>query len=132
MSKENELLTRLTEFFFEHAVECEEDIYQSEFVEEDSLELIEDLFSIVKSKNRTCNCQHNNTLKNNESCCRCDSRKTNADKIRNMSDEELSEFLDVVEENGISSQYTDVPCDCCCEKTACDECWKEWLQSEAE
>lgn len=57
---------------------------------------------------------------------------TNADRIRNMSDEELAEFLNGVEEYGISSQYIDVPCDCCCEKTACDECWKEWLQSEAE
>ena len=57
---------------------------------------------------------------------------TNADRIRAMSDEELAEFLNGVEEYGISSQYIDVPCDCCCEKTACDECWKEWLQSEAE
>lgn len=58
--------------------------------------------------------------------------KTNADRIRNMSDDELAEFLNGVEEYGISSHYIDVPCDCCCEKTACDECWKEWLQSEAE
>lgn len=57
---------------------------------------------------------------------------TNADRIRNMSDEELAEFLDIVGEDGISSQYTDVPCDCCCEKTECSKCWKEWLQSEAE
>lgn len=57
---------------------------------------------------------------------------TNADRIRAMSDEELAVFLNAVEEYGISSQYIDVPCDCCCEKTACDECWKEWLQSEAE
>lgn len=58
--------------------------------------------------------------------------QTNADKIRDMSDEELAEFLDIVGEDGISSQYTDVPCDCCCEKTECSKCWKEWLQSEAE
>ena len=57
---------------------------------------------------------------------------TNADRIRNMSDEELAEFLDIVGEDGISSQYADVPCDCCCEKTECSKCWKEWLQSEAE
>lgn len=82
VSKENELLTRLTEFFFEHAVECEEDIYQSEFIEEDSLELIEDLFSIVKSKNRTCNCQRNSNSRENESCCRCDSRTANINKVR--------------------------------------------------
>lgn len=41
----------------------------------------------------TYNCQHNSNSRENESCCRCDSRQTNADKIRNMSDEELAEFL---------------------------------------
>lgn len=145
----------------------------------------------------TCNCQHNNNPRDNEPCCRCDSRvsgnddtknkvtsleiivrmidnkpyyeikykkvnedyyqvgyssfnidnvlkwrdecfelvdmkMTNADRIRNMSDEELAEFLDIVGEDGIPSQYADVPCDCCCEKTECSKCWKEWLQSEAE
>lgn len=84
------------------------------------------------SINSTCNCQHNSNLRENEPCCRCDSRQTNADRIRNMSDEELSEFLDIVGEDGISSQYTDVPCDCCCEKTECSKCWREWLQSDAE
>ena len=29
----------------------------------------------------------------NEPCCRCDSRQTNADRIRNMSDEELAELI---------------------------------------
>ena len=82
--------------------------------------------------NHTCNCQHNSNPRDNEPCCRCDSKQTNADKIRNMSDEELAEFLDIVGEDGISSQYADVPCDCCCEKTECSKCWKEWLQSEAE
>lgn len=41
----------------------------------------------------SCNCKHNSNSRDNEPCCRCDSRKTNADRIRNMSDEELSEFL---------------------------------------
>lgn len=59
-------------------------------------------------------------------------RQTNADRIRNMSDDELAEFLDIVEEDGISSQCTNLPCDCCCEKTECSKCWKDWLQSEAE
>lgn len=80
----------------------------------------------------TCNCQHNSNSRDDEPCCRRDSRQTNADRIRNMSDEELAEFLDIVGEDGVSSQYTDVPCDCCCEKTECSKCWKEWLQSEAE
>ena len=57
---------------------------------------------------------------------------TNADRIRNMSDEELAEFLDIVGEDGISSQYANLPCDCCYEKTECSKFWKEWLQSEAE
>lgn len=71
-------------------------------------------------------------LRHNEPCCRCDSRRTNSDKIRNMSDEELAEFLDIVEEDGISSQCTNLSCDCCCEKTECSKCWKDWLQSEVE
>lgn len=82
--------------------------------------------------NHTCDCQYNSNSRDSEPCCRCDSRKTNADRIRNMLDEELAEFLDIVGEDGISSQYADVPCDCCCEKTECSKCWKEWLQSEAE
>lgn len=80
----------------------------------------------------SCNCQHNSNSRDSEPCCRCDSRQTNADRIRDMSDEELAEFLDIVGEDGISSQYADIPCDCCCEKTECSKCWKEWLQSEAE
>lgn len=72
--------------------------------------------------NHTCNCQHNSDSRGNESCCRCDSRQTNADRIRNMSDEELADFLDDV---GIP------PCDCCCHNE-CESCWKDWLQSEAE
>jgi hypothetical protein len=148
------------------------------------------------SINSTCNCQRNSNSRENEPCCRCDSRKenanmvkvnsleiivrmidskpyyelkyrqvgkkdysigyssydlktvlgyintffeiaesekqTHADKIRNMSDEELAEFLDIVGEDGISSQYADVPCDRCCEKTECSKCWKDWLKSEAE
>lgn len=159
---------------------------------------------LLSGNNHNCNCQHNSNSRDNESCCRCDSRKenrevkivtvsdlisildtkenrygatgkprmlnlslngnfagsvesvkldgygdglitdvtmeitsskfttTNADRIRNMSDEELAEFLDIVGEDGISSQYADVPCDCCCEKTECSKCWKDWLQSEAE
>ena len=42
---------------------------------------------------RTCNCKHNSNSRDNEPCCRCDNRKTNADKIRNMSDEELAELI---------------------------------------
>lgn len=41
----------------------------------------------------SCNCKHNNNSRDNEPCCRCDSKHTNADRIRNMSDEELAEWL---------------------------------------
>ena len=43
--------------------------------------------------NHTCNCQCNSNSRDNEPCCRCDSKQTNADRIRNMSDEELAEWL---------------------------------------
>ena len=43
--------------------------------------------------NHTCNCKHNSNSRDNEPCYRCDSRHTNADRIRNMSDEELAELI---------------------------------------
>lgn len=45
------------------------------------------------SINSTCNCQHNSNSRDNEPCCRCDSKHTNADRIRNMSDKELAEWI---------------------------------------
>lgn len=82
MSKENKLLIAFTRFMLEHGIECEEDIYQNDKVDEDSLELIEDLFNIVKLTNHTCNCQHNSNPRDNEPCCRCDSRQTNAEIVK--------------------------------------------------
>ena len=67
----------------------------------------------------TCNCQHNNSSRDNEPCCRCDSRMTNADRIRNMSDEELAEFL-VGFKNTFGEEYEG--------EASC----MEWLQSEVE
>ena len=76
----------------------------------------------------TCNCQHNSNSRDNEPCCRCDSRQTNADRIRNMSDEELLDFICSIEpyeegsvktiENGISMHTVSEV--------------RDWLQSEAE
>ena len=40
-----------------------------------------------------CNCKHNHNSNSDDPCCRCDSRHTNADRIRNMSDEELAELI---------------------------------------
>lgn len=67
----------------------------------------------------SCNCRHNSNPRDNEPCCRCDSRKTNADRIRNMSDEELAEFL-ITFKNTFGEE---------CEGEA--SCM-EWLRSEAE
>lgn len=66
-----------------------------------------------------CNCQQNGNSIDNEPCCRCDSRKTNADRIRNMSDEELAEFL-ITFKNTFGEEYEG--------EASC----MEWLQSEAE
>lgn len=72
------------------------------------------------SINSTCNCQRNSNSRENEPCCRCDSKQTNADRIRNMSDEELAEFLAV---HDLALNGNDLP-------MLTD--WFEWLQSEAE
>lgn len=73
----------------------------------------------TKEKAHTCNCQHNSNSRDNEPCCRCDSRHTNADRIRNMSDEELTEFL-----VGFKSTFG--------EEYEGEASCMEWLQSEAE
>ena len=109
MSKENKLLITFTTFMLEHGIECEEDIYQNDKVDEDSLELIEDLFNIVKLTNHT--------------------RQTNADRIRNMSDEELMDtlFNSCLEYMHIDEcPYADM------NVGMCKKCIYEWLQSEAE
>lgn len=69
--------------------------------------------------NHTCNCQHNSNSRDNEPCCTCDSRQTNADRIRNMSDEELAEFL-ITFKNTFGEEYEG--------EASC----AEWLRSEAE
>lgn len=76
----------------------------------------------------TCNCQHNSNSRDDEPCCRRDSRQTNADRIRNMSDEELAEWIN-----------TKNTCDQCayeperlCMKETCANGVLQWLQSEAE
>ena len=83
--------------------------------------------------NRTCNCQHNNNSRDNEPCCRCDSRHTNADRIRNMSDEELVELI-TGSLNFDCADYCDSFTQGCafnCNKKDREIALK-WLQSEAE
>lgn len=74
-----------------------------------------------------CNCQHNSNSRDNEPCCRCDSKTTNADRIRNMGDEELADILfdSCIDHIEVSS------CERMFEKDSCKECVLKWLQSEA-
>ena len=67
----------------------------------------------------TCNCQCNSNSRDNEPCCRYDSKQTNADRIRNMSDEELAEFLTTVTSDTICGSSWDY------------DGWIKELQSEA-
>ena len=93
---------------------------------------------VIEEKAHTCNCKHNNNQRDNEPCCRCDSRQTNADRIRNMSDEELAEFMRKMEYNCFVDfiGYTDKGCGR--NGISCKDCRAkaptilEWLQSEAE
>ena len=78
--------------------------------------------------NHTCNFQHNSNSRDNEPCCRRDSRQTNADRIRNMSDEELLDFIcsiETYEEGSVKTIRNGVAM---CSVTEIEE----WLQSEAE
>ena len=57
--------------------------------------------------------------------------KTNADKIRNMSDEELAEFMS----ENTSCYYCKVQCEDrpnSPTESSCNFRWLDWLQSEAE
>ena len=79
--------------------------------------------------NHTCNCKHNSNSRDDEPCCRCDNRKTNADRIRNMSDDELmyTLFNSCLEYMHIDEcPYADM------NVGMCKKCISEWLQSEAE
>ena len=81
--------------------------------------------------NHTCNCKHNSNSRDNEPCYRCDSRKTNADRIRNMSDEELVELIAGLSKHCLAGIWE---CDCSTYET-CKNCnveVRKWLQSEAE
>ena len=80
--------------------------------------------------NYTCNCQHNRNSSDSEPCCRCDSKHTNADRIRNMSDEELAEFIEQISTDSMETisfgtkEYKEI--------WERKETALEWLQSEAE
>ena len=78
--------------------------------------------------NHTCNCKHNSNSRDNEPCCRCDSRHTNADRIRNMSDEEL---MDTLFNSCLEFMHID-ECPYVDNVGMCKKCISDWLQSEAE
>ena len=87
----------------------------------------------TKEKAHTCNCKHNSNSRDSEPCCRCDSRQTNADRIRNMSDEELAELI-TGSLNFDCADYCDSFTQGCafnCGKKEREIALK-WLQSEAE
>lgn len=85
----------------------------------------------------SCNCQYNSNSRDNESCCRCDSRQTNADRIRNMSDEELAKFIQKMKNTCLVDFMGFADKDCEQDKISCNDCQAkaptllEWLQSEA-
>lgn len=55
---------------------------------------------------------------------------TNADCIREMSDEELAEFIDRCEMGDID--YAKTFCDLCNGQYECDQCRLDWLKQPAE
>ena len=58
---------------------------------------------------------------------------TNADRIRAMSDEELSEFISRIEIGDFGQQvYGKTFCDMCKGQYECDDCRLRWLQQPAE
>lgn len=96
------------------------DKYQYDTVDEDSLELVEDLFNIVDIHTK------------------CDNKQTNADRIRNMSDEELAEFMQKMEYTCFVDFIGYADKGCGRNEISCKDCRAkaptilEWLQSEAE
>ena len=81
----------------------------------------------------SCNCQHNNNPRDSEPCCRCDSKNTNADRIRSMSDEELAELI-TGSLNFDCADYCDSFAQGCAFKCGKKdrEIALKWLRSEAE
>lgn len=58
---------------------------------------------------------------------------TNADRIRSMSDEELSKFISRIEIGDFGQQvYGKTFCDMCKGQYECDDCRLWWLQQPAE
>lgn len=82
----------------------------------------------TKEKTHDCNCQHNSNSRDSGPCCGCDSGHTNADRIRNMSDEELA---DTLFNSCLEVMHID-ECPYADNVGVCKKCILNWLQSEAE
>lgn len=82
----------------------------------------------TQDSNNKCNCRHNSNPRDNEPCCRCDNRQTNANRIRNMSDEELLDFICSIETYEEGSVMTIENSSALCSVTDVEK----WLRSEAE
>lgn len=125
--------------FLESVSKCDFDRRISEVVEMlerkqlcGTISLIKDLKYYLdlatKEKAHDCNCQRNSNSRDNEPCRRCDSKQTNADRIRNMSDEELLDFIcsiETYEEGSVKTIRNGIAM---CSVTEIEK----WLQSEAE
>lgn len=96
----------------------------------EAINILSDMLS--NADNHTCNCQHNSNSRDDEPCCRCDSKKTNAEMIRNMSDEELACVIEKIKMCGglIRTETTSAECNGCKDGYCCNV--MQWLQSEAE
>ena len=70
---------------------------------------------------------------NNTNTTKKPKKLTNADRIKNMNNEELANFMDDIFNNLFDTNIgtLDFPCEFCTEKCNCDKCFKEWLDSEA-
>ena len=94
----------------------------------EAINILSDMLS--NADNHACNCKHNRNSRDNEPCCRCDSKHTNADSIRNMSDEELAEFIEQISAGSMETisfgtkKYKEI--------LERKETALEWLQSEVE
>ena len=100
-------------------------------VSEKIFDLCDEVLGLVNSA--SCNCQHNSNSRENEPCCRCNGKHTNADRIRNMSDDELVELI-TGSLNFDCANYCDSfkqGCAFNCNKKDREIALK-WLQSEAE
>lgn len=102
-------------------------------VSEKIFDLCDEILGLVNSA--SCNCKHNSNSRDNEPRCRCDSKQTNADRIRNMSDEEMAKRI-ASSPSFNCADYCDSFSDGCAFRCNREErelaVTLKWLQSEAE